>query len=111
MSLACYFFLVSGLQEACVCVRLLVCVLAESRWFWQAGLRWVEFGRGGGADLGTLSPALPSARLGGVAKGDRGVECVCVFFLCVFPYATCARLCAHASRAHTRSHTPLSHRW
>lgn len=87
-----------------MCVRLPVCVLAESRWFWQAGLRWVEFGRGGGADLGTLSPALPSARLGGVAKGDRGVECVCVFFLCVC--VSLHYLYALVCSCLTRTHTP-----
>lgn len=50
-------------------------VLAGSR---QAGLRWVEFGRSGGADVGTLSPVLPSVLLDGGARGDRGAERVCV---------------------------------
>lgn len=50
-------------------------VLAGSR---RAGLRWVEFGRGGGADVGTLSPVLPSVLLGGGARGDGGAVRACV---------------------------------
>lgn len=49
----------------------------------QAGLRWLEFGGGGGADVGTLSPVRPSVLLSGGARGDRGAECVVCACLCV----------------------------
>ena len=46
-------------------------------------MQWGEFGRSGGADVGTLSPVLPSVLLCGGAGGDRAAEqCVCVY-VCV----------------------------